>query len=204
MYKYKLIVLIFSVILFFNEISINYSYASDQASLISSGKGVLYAWEKMLSKGYLDVSQDKGGGWKVTKHLWPPGSGSYDIKKSDSIVSPYILIIKFKTRHCGSNFFSLNANGPYYAYFKRKCGFNSAQEALANCNNTDFVNRDVMSGQISPAKEDLYDILISYLYQDGSWVISKGNENFMIFFGQDLKSDLNGEYFKDLLTVPAK
>ena len=201
MYKYRLIVLIFSVALMFNGININCSWAADQESLISSGKGILYAWEKMLSKGYLDVSQDKGGGWTVTKHLWLPGSGSYDIKKSDSIVSPYILIIKFETRHCGSNAFSPNANGPYYKYFKRQYGFNSAQEALAHCNNTDFVDRDDIS---IPAKENVYDIMISYLYQDGSWVINKGNEDFMIFFGRDLKSDLNGKYFKDLLTVPTK
>ena len=86
-------------------------------------------------------------------------------------------------------------------YFKRQYGFNSAQEALAHCNNTDFVDRDDIS---IPAKENVYDIMISYLYQDGSWVINKGNEDFMIFFGRDLKSDLNGKYFKDLLTVPTK
>jgi hypothetical protein len=177
----------------------NYSFASDNELLISSGKKILLTWENMLSKGYIDVSQDKGGAWRAGKHLWVPGSGSYDIKKSDSIVLPYILILKFQTRYLGTNGFSPNANGPYYKYFKRKYGFNTAEEALANCSDADFVEQDGM-----PAKEHVYDIMLSYLYQDESWNIGKGNQDFMIFFGRDLTNDLNRKYFKDLLKVSVK
>jgi len=41
-----------------------------------------------------------------------------------------------------------------------------------------------------PAKEYVYDIMLSYFYQDGSWIIGKGNEDFMIFFGRDQISNL--------------
>jgi len=196
--KYKSVILLTVALFMFGGIN-NYSLASDDEVLISSGKSILLTWENMLSKGYIDVSQDKGGGWRAGKHLWLPGSGSYDIKKSDSIVSPYILILKFQTRYLGTNGFSPNANGPYYKYFKRKYGFNTAEEALANCSDVDFVDQNGMS-----AKEHVYDIMLSYLYQDGSWIIGKGNEDFMIFFGRDLTDDLNGKYFRDLLKVPVK
>ena len=198
MYKYKSVILITVALFMFGGIN-NYSFASDKELLISSGKRIFLTWENMLSKGYIDVSQDKGGGWRAGKHLWFPGSGSYDIKKSDSIVSPYILILKFKTRYFGTNGFSPNANGPYYKYFKRKYGFNTAEEALANCSDNNFVDQDGM-----PAKEHVYDIMLSYLYQDGSWIIGKGNKDFMIFFGRDLTDDLNGKYFRDLLKVPVR
>lgn len=198
MYRYKLVILLTVALFMFGGIS-SYSFASDNELLISSGKEILLKWENMLSKGYTDVSQDKGGGWRAGKHLLVPGSGSYDIKKSDSIVSPYVLILKFQTSYLGTNGFSPNANGPYYKYFKRKYGFNTAEEALANCSAADFVEQDGM-----PAKEHVYDIMLSYLYQDGSWIIGKGNEDFMIFFSRDLTDDLNGKYFKDLLKVPVR
>jgi len=34
----------------------NYSSASDEELLISSGKGILRTWEDVLSKGYIGVS----------------------------------------------------------------------------------------------------------------------------------------------------
>ena len=197
MNKYKSFIPLMALALFMcGGISKN-AIASNEESLVLSGKSVLVAWESMLSMGFIDVSQDKGGAWRAGKHLWFPGSGSFDIKKTDSIVSPYLLIIRFKTRYLGTNGFSPNSNGPYYKYFKRKYGFNTAQEALANCSDEDFVEQDG-----ARSKEHVYDIMLSYAYQDGSWIIGKGNEDFMIFFGRDLTDDLNGKYFKDLLKVP--
>lgn len=199
MHKFKLILFVSLAALMFDGMNANASSSPDMASLCSAGDSILSAWETMLSKGYLEVSQDKRGGWKATKHLWVPGSGSFDISKSDSIESPYVLIIKFKTKHCGSNFFSPNANGPYYQVFDRKCGFVSVEEALANCQDNDFVDYNNQ-----PHAGNVYDIMVNYLYQNGSWIISQGNDNFMIFFGDGLKNNLNREYFRDLLTIKAK
>ncbi|PKN53189.1 MAG: hypothetical protein CVU55_02970 [Deltaproteobacteria bacterium HGW-Deltaproteobacteria-13] len=199
MYQCKLIIFILLATLIFDGLNANDSLSSDQPPFIcSTGESILSAWEKMLSRGYLEVSQDKGGAWKVTKHLWVSGSGSYDINPSDTPESPPFLIVKFKTKHCGSNFFSPKANGPYYQAFQRKCGFTSAQEALANCRDNDFVDYNSM-----PHTGNIYDISVTYSYQSGSWVISNGNENFTIFFGEGLKNNLNREYFRDLLKVTA-
>lgn len=200
-FYFGFVMIIFSVFLATESIALE----TNEKKLMSSAKKVVAAWGRMLSKGYMDVSYDTGklGWWRVTKHLWVDGSAYFDIRKTDSIVSPYKLIITFKTKHCGDNDFSPNANGPYSDYFKRKCGFKTVHDALSNINESDFLEREYNGSYVS-AKGRIRDMMVIYAFQNSSWVIKDGNKNFNIYFGRDLQSKENGHYFKDLIVFPVE
>jgi hypothetical protein len=121
----------------------------------------------------------------------------YDIKRTDSIISPYLLIVSLRTSFM-DNAASPNANGHYDSFLKKTYGFKTAEEALANTKPMDFPPESTgkVGGEL--------DLKIQYAYQKGVWVLKGGNNLFGYNFMEHLNSKENGHYFKDLLAIPAE
>ena len=173
------------------------AWAVDEAQLTASSEKVVDAWAKLLSQNVDLVSYYRNGYWSIRRHKLIPGSMSYDIKKTDSIVSPYMLIVSFSTSFM-DNGLSPNANGYFDKSLRKWFGFSSAEEAFAKTKLEDFPPdfRGKVGGDL--------DLSVRYAYQKGVWVLKGGNDWFGFNFVQHLTSKENGHYFKDLLAIPAE
>jgi hypothetical protein len=170
-------------------------WAIDETKLVSSAEKVVEAWGKVLSKEVDLVSYTSSGYWRVRRHKLIDGTLSYDIKKTDSIVSPYMLIVGFKTFFM-DNDSSPNAKGYYDQNLKKWYGFKTAEEALTNTNPIDF------APDITGRRGLDLDLKVHYAYQKVIWVLKGGNRLFGFNFSEHLYSKENGHYFKDLLSIP--
>ena len=181
--------------------------ASDisENDLIASSEKVIGKWKNMLSNGYVGARMDRGSGgsWKAMILQWVDDSASFDIKKTDSIVSPYILIIKFKEKLCGTNYFSPNANGTFSNFFKRIGGFKTIEEAFLNVNETDFLKED-KAGNYVPNNGHVFDRVLTYALQNGSWVLDMDSEEAKIRFEMWTPNKETEFYTKQLLSIPVK
>jgi hypothetical protein len=185
--------------------SSNISAAADESRLISSGEKLLEEWEKMITRGYYPLTQ--GGeykAWRVSKCSFVKGSGSYDINKTESIVTPYVLTLKFKVLFLGWNTLSPNANGVYSDYFKRTVGFKTQAEALKNIEESDFLDRDLQTHQFEKVKAMPREIMCNYVLKKNNWILKSGNDFFDIIFSEKMEYVENAKYFNNLTSFPIK
>ncbi len=164
-------------------------WSEDETKLISSAEKVVEAWGKLFSKDVDIVSYVSSEYWKVRRYKLVDGTLGYDIKKTDSLVSPYILIVNFKVLFM-DNDSSPNARGVYAQDLKKWYGFRTAEEALNNTKPIDFAT----------AVTDNY-VKIHYAYQKGNWILRGGNRFFDFSFSEHLNNKEHGNYFKDLLII---
>jgi hypothetical protein len=151
--------------------------AVDEQKLIDSGEKLAAAWEQMLTKGCLIVNEVLY--WKVKKITGTPGSTKFDIKKSDSIVSPYILVISSVFRYHGQS--------------PERRGFKTPKEALSNIQEADFLENGIPMA-----------MQVIYAYQKGFWVLNDGNKDFNWHIKGNMHVEENMHYFKNLIKVPAQ
>ena len=167
---------------------------TDETTLLSSAEKTAKAWEQLLSKGIDLASCETRGGyykyWHVMRFKYT-GNVGFDIRKTDSIVSPYMLIINFETNFW-DNARSPNANGHFSETpeLKKWYGFKTSEEALNNVKPIDF------------DKEDVINCTVYYAFQKGFWVYKGGNDYFEGNFERHLKSKETSPYFKDILSIP--
>jgi len=181
------------------------SFAADETKLVSSAERLIQEWKTMISNGYYPVGKDAGSKmWRADKISYVKGSESYDIKRTDSIVTPYILIIRFKISTLGSNYLSPNANGVYSDYFKRTVGFKTSEEALKNLKETDFLDRDSFTNEYVKKKGSVGGVMCNYSFQNNNWVLKDGDTAFHAFFIVDMKEKENSKYFKNLVSFPIR
>ena len=214
MKKIKFIAIVFFAFFLSNVIP---SWAINEDKVISSAEKVVNKWEEVLMKGVYIVSLTafcEKDTWKVNKPTPIKGSFSYDIRKTDSIITPYQLIISFKSL-IGENKNSPNANSTKIedkwsgtipittTKVEVKCGFKTIQDALNHIEPTDFKNKTFDN------KDDhIFDLVINYSFQKNSWIFKGGNREFMAYIGYfiegALKQKENDRYFKDLIEIPVK
>ena len=133
--------------------------AIDEDRLITSAGKVEKSWKLFFSDKFI-YAINFGEYW-VAEKVYYKNSFSFDIRRTNSIVSPYKLIFSFKAHSC-QNGASPKANGKYYDVAKKWFGYKRAKEALANTSEKDFGNGDIdtYSGQ--------------YTYTKGSWIKNWG------------------------------
>jgi hypothetical protein len=168
------------------------AWAIDEEKLISSAEKIVEAWQTMLDKGMDLVSLTRDSTyWKVMSYkiVGPIG---YDIKKTDSIVTPYQLILTFNAT-VFSNATGPNRNGYYSKSLKEWYGFKTMEEALAHKSPADF-----------SVYSDGMDFRMYYAFQRNAWVLKGGNTQFEAHINSHIRDKGNIHYFQDLLLVPVQ
>jgi hypothetical protein len=166
--------------------------SAEEAEIVSSGERLLGLWQDTLSPGYQYVHKYKPDYYGVRKYKVVPSSFRYDIQRTNSLVSPYRLLISFSVEY-SSNEKSPLANAGYYA--GRQYGFKTAQQAEDN----------VTPGDFDETSTSTFDFSVNYVYQDGFWVYKGPNGGgFDLNVSPFLKKDENALKFERLLKVPVK
>jgi len=180
------------------------AFAVDETKLISSAEKLIEELRSMVGRGYYPLYQEPASKkWKVFKISYVNGSESYDITKTDSIVSPYILKINFRVIFHGSNSNSPNATGPYIESLKAKILFTNREDALKNVKDIDFTEINDQGKRVA-AKPYARELRCDYGLQSRNWVLKGGNDSFMTFFGYPSQFSENSKYLKNLLSFPVE
>lgn len=135
----RLVTIVFSIIML-TELS---TWAADESKVVSSAEKIVKRWVELLPK-----NDSKAVCLIKEKEYWIVRQFRnvevrYDVKKTDFIISPYILTISIWSSYM-DNDQSPSANG--YKYNDVWLGFKSEEEALSHTGFKDFAPRsDVYS-----------------------------------------------------------
>ncbi len=154
----RLVIIVFSIIML-TELS---AWAADESKVVSSAEKVVKRWVELLPK-----NDSKAVCLIREKEYWIVRQFrnvevSYDVKKTDSIISPYILTISIWSSYM-DNDQSPSAKGGW-------TGFNSEEEALSHTGFKDFAPRSDFYSNIG-----IFEIYVSYLYREKFWEYKKWN-----------------------------
>ena len=183
---FRIIFTVFCLLL----IQSNLVFSANEEKVVSSGEKIAETWNANFKKDIDVVNKFRDAGWGVRRYKLIEGTFSYDVIKTDSLTSPYMLLIKFKTcltDNCGSP----NANGNYSEILKKQYCFKTIEDALNNVQLTDFAD--------SRCDYLQYDHQINYAYQKGKWIFKGGNDVFMMFLEQTSNLKKTADYFKDVI-----
>lgn len=164
----RLVIIVFSIIILM-ELS---AWAADESKVVSSAEKVVKRWVELLpKKGSEAVCLIRKGGYWIVRHF-NNVEVSYDVKKTDSIISPYILTISIWSSYV-DNDQSPSANG--YKYKDVWYGFKSEEEALSHINLLkDFKKRYPVERNY-PSNFSHFEIYVSYLYREKFWEYKRWN-----------------------------
>lgn len=184
----------------------NLAYAQvDQSKLLKSAERVVSIWTSNLEGGF-DVlkrvessSLDKENYYYWTvRRLTLIGMPSYDVRRTDSLVSPYKLIINFRVKY-EDNTSGPNVNGYYSKSLKSTYGYSSAENAMKYTNPEDFIDLNPIYKSRPGSK--VMRLSAFYAFQGDKWVLKGGSDLFESnFFGQERTASL----IRLLSDVPAK
>ena len=174
----------------------------EEEKVLSSSEKIAASWQTMLDNGLDLVHHGIGSCWLVSRYVIV-GLVSYDVEKTDSLVSPYQLILTFKVREF-HNGLGADRNGHYDKSEKKWFGFKTAEEALAHRSPDDFVDN---FAEICKDRPELrickpIDCTIYYAFQKNAWVYKGGNKMFEAYINSYIRSKENIHYIQDLLVVP--
>jgi len=172
----------------------------DQSEILKSAERVVSLWSSKLGGGIdvLNKVESSSYFYWTVRRLTLIGTPSYDVKKTDSLVSPYKLIINFSVKY-DDNTSGPNVNGHYDKSLKKTYGYRSSEDAMKYTNTEDFVDINPIS-KTKPGG-NVMDLSVFYAFQGEKWVLKGGNDLFRHnFFGQENTDSL----IKVLLEVPAK
>jgi hypothetical protein len=161
----------------------------DESVVLSSSEQIIEKWKQLMSGGLKLAEFEEGSNLWYTKRLILSGKLNYDVRKTDSLVSPYVLTLTFKVFENG-NYGSPNANG-YSENLNQKIGFKTGDDALANVELSDFT--DIST---------LYNIEVNYALQKGVWILESGNSDFDILIKPLLKYKENSRISTQILSIP--
>ncbi|MDY7000558.1 MAG: hypothetical protein SVS15_02100 [Thermodesulfobacteriota bacterium] len=141
------------------------SYAKDEEVVLESAKEVINIWQQHLDKG-IDIINfsPKDNYWFMRRIIG--GRISYDVKRTDSLVSPYKLIIYVNNIKYKENINGPGANGYYSKDLNKIYGYKSKLEALNKVSKMDFTC------------QGNFDFIIFYAFQDNGWVLKGGDTYF--------------------------
>lgn len=182
--KHFIIIFIISCLILLQA---NFVFSADDQEILLSGEKLVTSWNEAFAKEVDSVRQfGYEHGWCVERYKLIDGTLGYDIKKTDSLVSPYTLIISLKVL-TSDNCSSPNANGSYSKMLKKVHHFKTIEDALNNRLPTDFY----------PEWTER-DIKINYAYQKGKWIFKGGNNNSLLFYESVSNLEENSK-FKNLM-----
>lgn len=177
----------------------------DQSKLLKSAERVVSIWASNLEGGFNVLKRVESSSldkenyyyWTV-RRLTLIGIPSYDVRRTDSLVSPYKLIINFRVKY-EDNTSGPNVNGYYSKSLKRTYGYSSAENAMRYTNPEDFIDLNPICK--SRPGSNVMRLSTFYAFQGDKWVLKGGSDLFESnFFGQERTASL----IKLLSDVPAK
>lgn len=177
----------------------------DQSKLLKTAERVVSIWTSNLEGGF-DVlkrvessSLDKENYYYWTvRRITLIGIPSYDVRRTDSLVSPYKLIINFRVKY-EDNTSGPNVNGHYSKSLKSTYGYSSAENAMKYTNPEDFI--DLNPIYKSRPGSNVMSLSAFYAFQGDKWVLKGGSDLFECnFFGQERTASL----IRLLSDVPVK
>jgi hypothetical protein len=198
MKKIQFVTIVFFLIFLSNVTS---SWSINEDNVVSSAEKVVSRWEELLSQDINVLCHHRGNAvWYVEVVHLVPGSMSFDVEKTSSIVTPYRLIVNFII-NSKDNLYSPNANG------EDKIGFKNKEDAFKHMKENDF--RIFPPGISTPEIElemqsDSHELRCYYAFQKGSWVLKHGNDKFVDNIGKCMFENENFHYFIDLFEIPVK
>lgn len=138
-------------------------FAIDEAKVVTSAEKIVNNWTELLPKGHskFSVYVSSAKYWIVRKFL--DVSVEYDVQKTDSIVSPYLLIVRIELLWL-DNDFSPNANATLYGNEKMR-GFKTEEDASAHTESNDFFTKYSKFSQKAGGNS----INVYYLYRGSFW-----------------------------------
>jgi hypothetical protein len=166
--------------------------------IVSSAEEIVAFWENLLSNNLsIVIYNPELKYWHVNRLVLVNRSLDFDIKKTDSIVTPYQLTIRlsFNRWH---NRHSPNANSDY-EYENRVRGFKTADDAMASTGNSDFEEAKYTYVELISRK-----LTILYVLKNKTWILKGGNDHFDAYIGQHISDVNNAHLFKNVLSVPIK
>lgn len=167
---------------FFTACTTSYAQSAGEVKIKRSAEKVVDAWSEVFAQKHLLVSGE-GGIWCAYRSRID-GGVSYDIRKTDSIISPYLLIIS------GSAEWASNLESPkatrYNEMKSANFGFNTKEEAMQNVSENDFLG----------GTKRTYRIELPYALQEGYWVLKAPNHDFLRFLtensSEQIKNSVSG------------
>ncbi len=172
--------------------------AISEEKIVSSAEEIVAFWRNLLSNNLsIVIYNPEMKYWHVNRLVLVNRSLDFDIKKTDSIVTPYQLTIRlsFNRWH---NQHSPNANSDY-EYENRIRGFKTADDALANTGNSDFEEAKYTYVELISRN-----MAILYVLKNKTWILKGGNDHFDAYIGQHISDVNNAHLFKNVLSVPIK
>jgi len=186
---------IISILLLF---SVTICGAIAEEKIVSSAEEIVTFWEDLLSdKLDIVIYNTEMDYWYVNRIVMVNQSFDFEIINTDSIATPYQLIItlSFNRWH---NRFSPNANSNY-GYENRIWGFKSAEDALANTGKSYFEEAEYSTMEKISRK-----MAMVYVLKKEAWILEGGNDLFETYIGQHISDVNNAHLFKNVLSVPIK
>lgn len=184
-----------SILLLFN---VTICGAISEEKIVSSAEEIVAFWENLLSNNLsIVIYNPEMKYWHVNRLVLVNRSLDFDIKKTDSTVTPYQLKIRLSYNR-SHNRLSHNANSDY-EYENRIQGFKTADDALANTGNSDFEEAKYTYEELISRT-----IAILYVLKEKTWILKGGNDHFVTFIGQHISDVNNAHLFKNVLSVPIK
>lgn len=168
------------------------STAIDDAAVLASAERVVEMWNQVLSRGLCIATYhvDRGS-WYVRKLNFIKGSLAFDVRRTDSLVSPFVLKMTFQARY-DENINSPNSNR--YGIVGSGGGFKTFAEALANAKPYDF-----------PYPGDQINIeRLQYALQKDTWILKEETLGLGLNDASDLLLKANSHLTKDLMLIPMK
>ena len=172
--------------------------ANSEEKIISSAEEIAALWENLLSKKLnILIYNSEMHYWYAHRIVPINKSFNFNIKKTDSIVTPYQLIISFSFNRW-HNRLSPEANSDYIDE-NRIIGFKTANDALANVGNSDFEE-----AEYSYVEKISRQMTMTYVLKKKVWILESGNDLFETYIGQHIANVNNAYLFKNVLSVPIK
>ncbi|MBG0789660.1 MAG: hypothetical protein H0S80_04090 [Desulfovibrionaceae bacterium] len=142
--------------------AISYGKMTDD-EVVESAESVVSIWQSELDRGLDILFHHTEYNEYFCVRTFQGGAVSYDVRKTDSLVSPYKLIIVLST-FFKDNTKSPRADGPEFQGIHY--GFKTADQAVQADTSADF-------SPISPIE-----LKGMYAFQGGQWVLKAGDTNF--------------------------
>jgi hypothetical protein len=178
-------------VLFFLLISFSTPFASDADKALQAAEKLVNNWKTFLTQDHNLVRyHDIDLYWFCKRAQLYNNSLEYDVRRTDSLVSPYKLIISFEFTQLE------NREGPN-AYAKG--GYRTAKDALHHTTLNDYKLIKYSHGDPM-----IWNCTAYYAFQENKWIYKDGDDNFFIRFGMFIKHEENNKYFMNLLQVDAK
>jgi len=149
--------------------------AVSEDKILQAAQSIVVAWQQHLSKGLKLLQKDEyGEDWIVWRYALA-GNIQYDVKRTDSLLHPYVLVIRFRA-FVGDNSLATPGNS-------------SPEAALRRTSDADFT-----------ARSKPWVFLVNYGYKDNVWSITNGNEYFnYLMSGRNLQP--NQQFFSKVIRV---